>query len=137
MIVDSSVWVDYLSKRPGVAAHALRSFLANGGTVYLTPVIVQEVLQGARDAAHLASLSRTLAIFPLCHSADARASAVEAGALYARCRWQGVTIRSPHDCLIAVIAIEARLPVMTLDRDFVFLRSLDARLQLVDSQMQH
>ena len=137
MIVDSSVWVDFLSRRPGVAARALRSFLSNGGPVFLTPVIVQEVVQGARDVAHLASLNRALAVFPLCQPGDVRASAREAGALYARCRWQGVTIRSPNDCLIAVTAIEHRQPVMTLDRDFLLLRSIDARLQLIDAHAEN
>ena len=137
MIVDSSVWVEFLSRRPGVAAHALRSFLANGGAVSLIPVIIQEVLQGARDAAHLAAMNRMLAVIPVCVPVDARASAREAGALYARCRWQGLTIRSPHDCLIAAIAIEFSQPVMTLDRDFFVLRSLDARLQLVDAHWEN
>lgn len=137
MIVDSSVWVEFLSRSPGAAARALRSFLENGGRVFLTPVILQEVLQGARDAAHLSALTRMLAVFPVCVPADARASAQEAGSMYARCRWQGVTIRSPHDCLIAVTAIEFSQPVMTLDRDFYFLRTLDARLQLVDAQLEN
>ncbi len=137
MIVDSSIWVDFVGRRPGRAARSLHSFLANGGRVFLTSVVLQEVLQGARDAAQLVSLNRMLAAFPLCEPADARVAAQEAGALYARCRWQGVTIRSPNDCLIAVVAMEFRQPVMTLDQDFALLRRLDARLQLVDAQVEN
>ena len=132
MIVDSSVWVDFLGLRPTAAARSVRGFLATGGLIYLTTTVVQEVLQGARHQAHFDSLARTLAKFPLCLPADACAAARNAAALYARCRWQGVTIRSPNDCLIAALAIECGQPVLAADRDFRLLRNFDSRLQLVD-----
>lgn len=132
MIVDSSVWVDFLSRKPSVTARSVRSFLESGGNVYLTAIILQEVLQGARDEAHLASLARVLGAFPLCEPSDAREVARKAGELYARCRWKGVTIRSSNDCMIAAVAIDHGQPIMTHDRDFHFLRSLDPSLQLVD-----
>lgn len=93
---------------------------------------MQEVLQGARDVRHIEALKRVLSAFPLCETADARRTAVLAGELYARCRWQGVTIGSPNDCLIAATAIEAGQPILSTDHDFKVLRRFDNRLQLVD-----
>lgn len=132
MIVDSSVWVEFLGRRPTAVARAVRDFLAAGGNVTLTATILQEVLQGSRDKAQLEALERVMAVFPMYEPVDVRRAAREAGALYARCRWQGITIRSPNDCLIAVSAIESGKPLMARDRDFVHLRTLDPRLQLVD-----
>ena len=132
MIVDSSVWVDFLARKPSAIGRSVRSFLESGGTVFLTTNILQEVLQGARDQAHLAALNRVLSAFPLCEPSDPREVARKAGDLYAHCRWKGVTIRSSNDCMIAAVAIDQGQPVMTLDRDFHFLRSIDPSLQLVD-----
>jgi predicted nucleic acid-binding protein len=133
MIVDSSVWVDFLGRRPSVVARSVRDYLASGGRVYLTATVVQEVLQGARDMRQLDALVHALAAFPICGSSDVRETARLAGALYARCRWQGITIGSPNDCLIAAVAIESGHPVLSKDRDFVHIRKLDSRLQLVDA----
>jgi len=132
MIVDSSVWIDFLGRRPSLTARSVRDFLISGGRVYLTSIVMQEVLQGARDLRHLEALKRVLSPFPICETPDARQTAMLAGQLYARCRWQGVTIRSPNDCLIAAVAIESGQPVLSKDRDFKLLRRLDKRLQLVD-----
>lgn len=54
-----------------------------------------------------------------------------AALLYARCRWQGITIRSLNDCLIAACAIESDMPLLHADRDFLTLASIDKRLQLI------
>jgi len=133
MIVDSSVWIDFLGRRPSSTARSVRDFLVSGGRVYLTSIVMQEVLQGARDLRHLEALNRALSPFPICETPDARQTAILAGRLYAMCRWQGVTIGSPNDCLIAAVAIEAGQPVLSKDRDFKLLRRFDARLQLVDT----
>jgi predicted nucleic acid-binding protein len=62
---------------------------------------------------------------------DAHETAREAALLYARCRWQGITIRSPNDCLIAACAIEAGLPLLHADQDFGHIASIEPRLQLL------
>jgi len=55
----------------------------------------------------------------------------EAGALYARCRWAGITPRSPHDCLIAQTAIEYRMPLLHDDRDFERIAQVEPQLLLL------
>jgi len=56
---------------------------------------------------------------------------MRAGELYARLRWQGVTVRSPHDCLIAALAVEHEMALLTLDRDFPAIGIIEPGLVLV------
>lgn len=51
-----------------------------------------------------------------------------AGALYARCRWAGITPRSPHACLIAQLAVEHGVPLLHDDRDFEAIAGVETRL---------
>lgn len=79
--------------------------------------VLMEVLAGARDEVHqrrLARLLGTAELVPLEQPDDFEA----AGALYARCRSSGVTVRSLTDCLIAVVAMRAGLPLLHRDSDF-------------------
>lgn len=47
-----------------------------------------------------------------------------------RSRQQGYTPRSPHDCLVARIAIEHRAPLLHGDRDFEAIAEVESRLKL-------
>ncbi len=51
--------------------------------------------------------------------------------LYARCRWKGITPRSPHDSLIAQLAIEHRPPLLQDDRDFKQIARVEPALTLL------
>ena len=55
----------------------------------------------------------------------------QAGLLYARCRWHGLTMRNPIDCVVAACALEAELPLLARDADFVHLQRVAPQLQLV------
>lgn len=94
-------------------------------------VVYQELLQGARDAAHFIRLQTELDALPLWSPADSLELHRQAAMLYARCRWRGLTVRSPHDCVIAASAIEAGLPLLHDDRDFAALASAERRLSFV------
>jgi len=50
--------------------------------------------------------------------------------LYARCRWKGITPRSPHDCLIAQLAIENDVELLQDDRDFRLIARVEPALRL-------
>ena len=64
---------------------------------------------------------------------NAPRAARDAAHLYARCRWGGVTPRSANDCLIAVLAIGATLPLLHHDRDFPAIARIDPRLSLINT----
>jgi hypothetical protein len=129
MLVDSSVWIDWLQ---GVDAPATARLdrLLDDGEAWLAPVILQELLQGARSVADAETLRGEFTDQPML--LPTVETYLEAGTLYARCRWHGVTIRSPHDCLIATTAVEHGMPLLTLDRDFDAIAEVEPRLKLVD-----
>lgn len=56
---------------------------------------------------------------------------IAAAELYARARWRAITPRSPHDCLIAVTAIEEDVPLLHDDGDFEHLATVEHRLKLL------
>ncbi len=94
-------------------------------------VVYQELLQGARDAAHFIRLQTALDAVPLWSPADSLELHRQAAMLYSRCRWRGYTVRSPHDCIIAASAIESGLPLLHDDRDFATLAQTAPPLRFV------
>lgn len=118
MIVDSSVWIDALARRPTLAASRFRDAVAGGESVHLLPCILQEVLQGANSAERWAALAGILIKVPVLVVPDPVETARRAAYLYARCRWSGYTPRSPFYCLIAASCIEFDQLLMHSDRDF-------------------
>jgi len=127
-LVDTSVWIDWFKrgKRP---ATQLLDKLIDAVDLALAPVILQELLMGARNPEQLLKLrGHFQAMRVLSHTPKTYANA---GELYARCRWVGVTPRSPHDCLIAETAIEHDVPLLTDDRDFKAIARVAPGLRLV------
>ena len=94
-------------------------------------VVCREVLQGAKSVPHFMQLQGALDELSFYVSPDPFELARCASLIYAQCRWQGITIRSPNDCLIAACAIEADLPLLHADRDFLDIASIDKRLKFV------
>jgi predicted nucleic acid-binding protein len=131
VIVDSGVWIDHFTGRAGRAAQVLRRALDEGEEVFVLPIIVQEVLQGTRDAAHFRRYAKLLSPLPLARVPDWRRVAVRAAELYARLRWRGLTV-PPTDCLIASCALASRKPLLTTDADFRPIASLHSRLRLIE-----
>ena len=79
-------------------------------------VIRMEILAGARDESHLASLRRLLARAAMISTRPTDYE--DAAALYRRCRRGGETVRKLVDCLIASVAIRAGVAVLHQDADF-------------------
>jgi predicted nucleic acid-binding protein len=86
--------------------------------VFVTPVVIQEVLQGARDEREWRLLDEHLATQPLVHPHDPLASHRDAARIYFECRRRGLTVRSTIDCYIAALALEHGLPLLHDDRDY-------------------
>jgi predicted nucleic acid-binding protein len=130
VLVDTTVWIDLLrgADKPTVAM--LRQLLGEGRTL-TTPVVVQEILQGASSPASVQRLRAHFLALPMIEPRPGGATHAAAGELYARCRWQGVTPRSPHDFLIAQMAIDHDVELLHDDRDFQALAAVDRRLRLV------
>ena len=128
ILVDTSVWIDWLRQGTRPATRILDRMI-DEGEIVLAPVVVQELLQGARGEAQLAELRAYFERLPqLMPNGKTYA---EAGALYARCRWAGFTPRSPHDCLIAQLALEHGVQLLHDDRDFEAISGVETRLVLM------
>jgi predicted nucleic acid-binding protein len=130
ILVDSTVWIDLLRNCETVPVRILRKLL-DVGEAAVVAVIVQELLQGATDAAGFARLHKYFTAIPISGAGNSLELHVAAGRLYARARWQGVTPRSPHDCLIAATAVHNRVPLLHDDRDFEHLALVEPKLTLI------
>ena len=127
MLVDTSVWIQWLRgwKTPQTL---MLNFLLDEADAWLAPVILQELMQGARNEVNARRLRAEFTDQPMLMPSVQ--THLAAGELYARCRWRGVTIRSPHDCLIAALAIEHGAILLQDDRDFAQIASVAPSLML-------
>ena len=119
VLVDTSVWS--LSLRKGgpndhTAVRKLARLLEEDQELFLTGVILQEILQAFRAETTFRRVERHLRPFPLL-SLD-RQGFVEAAGLYRRCASKGVAI-STIDCEIAAAAIRNDCMLLTADNDFL------------------
>ncbi len=131
MIVDTSAVIEFL-RGTGSSIHiALAQALRDESALWIPAVVLQEVLQGARDAGHFVRLQSQMDQLPLFEPEDVCELHRQAALLYARCRWRGVTVRSPIDCVVAACALEADMPLLARDRDFSGIASIESKLQLI------
>ncbi|TXT38808.1 MAG: hypothetical protein FD135_2643 [Comamonadaceae bacterium] len=131
MIADTSAWIEFLRASDGVADRRLRRAFRDGEEVWVPDVVYREVLQGASKLSIFYELQELLDTMPAYISADPWELSRSAALLYARCRWQGFTVRSPNDCLIAACAIESNQPLLARDRDFATMARIEPKLILI------
>jgi predicted nucleic acid-binding protein len=129
MLVDSSVWVEFLRGNDTPETGFLRQTLQRGDPIWLAAPILQEVLQGADSSERFEKWDRVLGELPMVQDGDLRALTRQAAKLYARCRWRAFTPRSANDCLIATYAIRFELPLLHRDRDFDNIAKVESRLK--------
>lgn len=130
ILVDTSVWIDYLRQRETPATNALEEIMERSYPFGLSGIIYQEILQGAVSPEDFDRLVEYFGSQRFYHPVDPVESYAAAGALYCLCRRNGVTIRSSIDCLIAQIAIENDLSLLQSDRDFVGMQAVVSELRL-------
>jgi predicted nucleic acid-binding protein len=116
VVVDSFVWIAYFRAAATEPVRKLETLESELGPL-LGDVILLEVLQGARDAAHALRIERRLRRFPVVSMLDADL-AVEAAANYRLLRNRGITIRKVADLIIGTYCIEHRHSLLHDDRDF-------------------
>ncbi len=130
VLVDSTVWIDLLRKRTTACVARLRKLLELGEAA-AAPVIAQEVLQGAANSDAFRALHRYFMALPLLGADRTVELHIAAADLYARARWQAMTPRSPHDCLVAATALFSDVPLLPDDKEFERLAAIEPRLKLV------
>jgi predicted nucleic acid-binding protein len=113
VLVDTSAWVDFLRGDDEVAS--CLETLRRSHQIVVCGQILQEVLQGSRDAAALRKLERQFSIWAF--EEERPEDFLEAARIYANLRWRGITV-PPSDCLIAAVATRRGLPLYATDPDF-------------------
>jgi predicted nucleic acid-binding protein len=117
MIVDTSVWVHFLNARETSETRVLQHAIEEDVPVYITGLVLAEILQGIRQPRRLATIRGDLLNFPLIEP-KAPETYIAAATLYRSARRRGLTVRSVVDCVIAATAIDAGEPVLHRDRDY-------------------
>ncbi|MDQ2917947.1 MAG: PIN domain-containing protein [Pseudomonadota bacterium] len=118
ILVDTSVWIDFIRGRSTEVVDRLRNALDRGVEVAVTSLIYQEILQGASDERMFRDYRSYFSGQRFLHPLEPIATYERAARLYFECRRKGLTIRSSDDCLIAQIAVEQGVPLLHDDRDF-------------------
>jgi len=117
ILVDTSVWVEYLRDTDSPVVEHLRALLRQNADIRITEPIIMELLAGAdtlhREAA-ISKLTNGLPLLPIDTALDYAAAA----ALFVAARKIGRRIRSLNDCLIAAIAVRGQAALFHNDRDF-------------------
>jgi hypothetical protein len=129
-LVDTSVWIDAQQPQPRSKGRFLRELAAQGAVFGLTPLVLQEILQGVRDQTQFRKTLERFASQRYYHPIDPLQTYIDAASLYANCRWRGLTPRSSADCTIACIAIEHGLTLLQADTDFEKIAKIEPRLKL-------
>jgi len=116
IVVDSSVWIALLR---GEASHQVTRLTAveNTSDILVGDLILTEVLQGARDDKHAATIETLMSAFPIVPLLGP-SLAPRAAANYRLLRQRGITIRKTADVIIATYCIEHGHMLLHQDRDF-------------------
>jgi len=118
VLVDTSVWSLSLRKG-GPARHAtvekLATLLLANEDVFLTGLILQEILQAFRSDPSFRRVAKHLEPFPLLDLE--RPDFIAAASLHRRCAAEGVSA-STADCQIAAAAMRHGCVLLSADTDF-------------------
>ena len=116
IVVDSSVWIDFLNGRSTRPVTTLQGLLGQD-EIIVGDLMLCEVLQGLdgdRTARQVEGLLRRFQIVPMV----GEVIAVAAARNYRLLRSRGVTVRKTIDLMIGTWCIENHQPLLHDDRDF-------------------
>jgi predicted nucleic acid-binding protein len=116
ILVDTSVWVDFLNGYPSLEQATLAALIESDHDLCTCGVVIAEVFQGLRrdkGRERFAQSFRELTYLDP-SGVDLYFRAAE---VYRLLRARGFTVRSTTDCLIATLAEESGAAVLARDRD--------------------
>ena len=117
IVVDSSVWIDFLNGRHLAHVRKLRTRLGTE-EIIIGDLMLCEVLQGLENEAAAQAVEGFLRRFDIVSMAG-DAIAVVAARNFRYLRRRGITVRKTIDLLIGTWCIENCVPLLHNDRDFV------------------
>ena len=116
ILVDSSVWIDYLRGVETKQSDRLHTMLGLE-PLAVGDLVLAEVLQGTaseKDFKEVLRLLESLDVVPL----GGHAVAVQAARNFRALREKGITVRKTIDCIIATRCIMDGMTLLHSDRDF-------------------
>jgi predicted nucleic acid-binding protein len=116
ILVDTSVWIDYLRDTSTAPVTRLRGLIGQE-ELLVGDLILCEVLQGVGSSAQARRIEAALREFELVSLSDPDL-AVAAAENYRLLRGRGITVRTTVDVLIGTFCIERGHSLLHADRDF-------------------
>ncbi len=116
VIVDTSVWIDFLNRKSTPETLWLRDG-RGGKAIGLTTLVLVEVLQGIRFERRFRQAGSHFRLLPVFDGVS-RQIALQSAQNYRTLRALGITIRSTVDCLIATFCIESGHELLHCDSDY-------------------
>ncbi len=113
ILIDTSVWISFFRGDPRVVDQ-IKSFIQTD-RIRTAPLIIAELLQGARDDTELWDIAESMEAFP--RLPEPPGIWDEAGKLSYRLRRKGITL-GLADCYLAVLAKLNGVGIFTLDLGF-------------------
>ncbi len=117
MLVDSSVWIDYLRSTNTAAALKLDTVLGID-QVLVGDLVLTEVLQGIDGDRHYRRVRSLMLDYGAVVEIGGQDVAIRAAEYYRFLRARGITVRKTIDTLIATRCILDNIPLLYSDRDF-------------------
>lgn len=116
VLVDTSVWADFLNEARTPASDRLARLIEDEVEIVTCGVVIAEVFQGIRRTSTLPELERQFRDMD-CLAPREPDSYLSAARLYRQLRASGITVSSTIDCLIATLAEEHGVFIFSRDRD--------------------
>jgi predicted nucleic acid-binding protein len=119
ILVDSTVWIDFLNARQTEQTQKFKQSIQNHDAICYCGFVLMEVLQGVRNEKERFVVTQEFE--NLIYLDDDRSTFELGATVYRELRRQGVTIRNSMDCLIAAVVIQYGVNFLENDRDYKFI----------------
>ena len=126
ILVDTSVWINYLNGINSIECDALDGAL-DEGTVAIGDIVFLEILQGFKNDSDYNKTRIQLSQFDQ-YELFGQHMIEKCASNFRYLRKKGITIRSTTDVIIATYCIDNNLPLLFSDKDFLpFVEHLNLR----------
>jgi len=114
VLVDTSIWIEYFNKPDSNLGKSLENLLKKG-RVFITGIILTELLQGAKIKKEFESILESMLALPFLETT--LNTWIQSGRISFVLRRKGITIPIT-DLVIASLSLESRCRIFTLDLHF-------------------
>lgn len=116
ILVDTSVWIDFFSRREAIHTECLRKLISSGADICLCGHVLAEVLRGIRHDEQFRKINRRFQVLEFLRMRES--TFMLSAAVYRNLRSKGISLKNTVDTFIAAVAIEHQVPLLHNDSDF-------------------